>query len=91
MALKVLRTWVKVRGKDKVFQLTRQMAEREPPRIGIDMDIVSEQEALAIIARANTAKKQAALDRRHGAVSKALMEAEQNQVKVELEAQKRKA
>ena len=48
---KILRTWVKVRGKDLVFQLTQKIAEREPPRLGVDLDIIPEKQALAILIK----------------------------------------
>jgi|GEM_PF-6333626 len=88
--VEILRTWVKVRNKDVVFQLTRQMAEREPPRLGVDMDIITEAEARAIQKRAVKAKEQAAIDRRTSQVSKALEMARQQQIQAELEATQRK-
>jgi len=87
--LRMLRTWVKVRGKDKVFQLTQKMAEREPPRIGVDLDIISEKEALKIMDRAATAKRQNSIDRRHGKVTNAVQKAQSRQIEVEREAKMR--
>lgn len=87
---KLLRIWAKMRGKDRVYQVTKQIAEAIPPRIGVDMDIISEEEALAIQKRSAEAKQQASIDRRQGEISKALAVAKQNQVKVEIEAKQRK-
>ena len=87
---KSLRIWVKIRNKDRVYQLTKQLAERTPPRIGVDMDIISEEEALEILKRSADTKQDAAIDRRQGEISKALLRSQQAQVNVELEAKKRK-
>jgi hypothetical protein len=87
--MQIIRTWARVKGTNKVYQVTKQMAEREPPRIGVDMEIISEAEARKLQADAKRLKEQAAIDRRQGAVSKALAQARQKQVQAELEAQER--
>ena len=87
--MQIIRTWARVKGTNKVFQVTKQMAEREPPRLGVDMEIISEALARKLQADAKRIKEQASIDRRQGAVSQALAKARQNQVQAELEAKER--
>ena len=87
--MQIIRTWARVKGTNKVFQVTKQMAEREPQRLGVDMEIIPEALARKLQADARKIKEQAAIDRRQGAVSKALAKARQNQVQAELESQER--
>ena len=87
--MQIIRTWARVKGTNRVFQVTKQMAEREPQRLGVDMEIIPEALARKLQADARKIKEQAAIDRRQGAVSKALAKARQNQVQAELESQER--
>jgi hypothetical protein len=89
MALKVIRTWVRKRGTNKVFQLTPKMAEREPPRIDADLILIPEAEARKLQNKAAQDKKQAALDRHANRVSDAVKRARQRQAEIELAAQER--
>lgn len=86
---KVARIWCKKRDTNQVFQVTKMIAEREPPRIGVDLIMISEAEARKLQKQSADEKRQAAIDRRQAPVSKALAKLQLRQADVEFETAER--
>lgn len=89
MGVKIVRMWCRKVGTDRVFQVTQKIAEREPPRIGADLIMISEQEARTLQAKSEKDKKQTSIDKRQAPISKALAQLQSRQADVEFEAEER--